>query len=455
MRLPLALVAILLVLVGGIVLGCGEDAPLGPAGRSLGLAGKPGPTGDPTVSTTDPTEAPQDTTLDVRVIGSNFDRGSRADLALDCEVECVLSEKVKTNSTRYVSSGELVANITIAADASVDLYDVRVTTSGGKRGIGIERFAVTEGHANPQTGYTKLVIDGLRGSSSCTGLAINDSRVIAGSCVLRKGGRHAFVWSSTTGVLDLGRGEVQELSDFNGPVAAGWTDDSVNRRPVVWELGTGTNPIDLPQGCGGNRIGINAFGDKVTGTACLVDPGSGQIVRLPAVWTRDAGGWSSPQTLPLPAGYTSGNGWDMSPAGVILGTVGPTSGTGNEWFAWFPPYLQAERIPLGSHTYVLTHGINDDGTVAGVNTTQGGNWRSLVWQRSGSTWDAALDIGRGSGYGINNFGTVVGDFGTDVYVWSPSTGRIELGREQARDVNEAGEIVGTDNGRAIVWLPPR
>jgi alpha-tubulin suppressor-like RCC1 family protein len=49
---------------------------------------------------------------------------------------------VATNSTRFVSSGELVANITIAVSASVGFYDIVVTTSKGKKGIGSELFAV-------------------------------------------------------------------------------------------------------------------------------------------------------------------------------------------------------------------------------------------------------------------------------------------------------------------------
>jgi len=97
--------------------------------------------GDPTVDAVDPAAAPQDTTLDIRVLGSNYDRGSTAQLALDG----VPTPKVTTNSTRYKNSGELIANITVAADAPVAAYDVLVTTSRGKKGIGIEKFAVTEG----------------------------------------------------------------------------------------------------------------------------------------------------------------------------------------------------------------------------------------------------------------------------------------------------------------------
>jgi hypothetical protein len=104
-------------------------------------AAKGGPGGggpSPTVDATDPSAAEQGTTLDVRVLGSNYDEGSSVDFLLDGKP----TQKVKTNSSSFVSPTEVVANITIAADAVVDLYDVRVTTAGGKKGVGIEKFEV-------------------------------------------------------------------------------------------------------------------------------------------------------------------------------------------------------------------------------------------------------------------------------------------------------------------------
>src|SRR5262245_47754067 len=69
--------------------------------------------GGPSVNAAEPNNAPEDTTLDVRVLGSGFDKGSRAEWG----IAGVPSSKVRTNSTRFVSSKELVANITIALDA--------------------------------------------------------------------------------------------------------------------------------------------------------------------------------------------------------------------------------------------------------------------------------------------------------------------------------------------------
>jgi hypothetical protein len=109
--------------------GCRDEAASGPRITGIQIA-KRAPQ-DPEVTGTDPTGAPQDTTLDVEVSGSGFDNGSTVQLTLSG----VPTEKVRTNSIRYRNSRTLIANITIAADAQVDLYDVEVTTSSRKKGV--------------------------------------------------------------------------------------------------------------------------------------------------------------------------------------------------------------------------------------------------------------------------------------------------------------------------------
>jgi dipeptidyl aminopeptidase/acylaminoacyl peptidase len=99
-----------------------------------------------TVKATDPDTGSQGTTLDVAVIGSGFDRGSQAQWAQSG----VPSPQVTTNSTRFVNSKKLIANITIAPDADTGLYDVIVTASTGNKGIGTELFEVrSKGRPQP------------------------------------------------------------------------------------------------------------------------------------------------------------------------------------------------------------------------------------------------------------------------------------------------------------------
>jgi hypothetical protein len=125
LRVALAVTALFLA-------GCGDSLPTMPP-MAAARSGS-----DLSVTSTDPNKAHQDTTLDVRVVGSGFDQGSRAEWA----IAGVPTAKVRTNSTRFVNSKELVANITIALDADPVLYDVQVITSRGKKGIGTELFQV-------------------------------------------------------------------------------------------------------------------------------------------------------------------------------------------------------------------------------------------------------------------------------------------------------------------------
>jgi len=72
------------------------------------------------------------------VMGSGFDNGSEVTMTLDD----TSSSSVRTNSTRFVSPNELVANITIALEADTALYDVEVMTRRGKKGVGVDMFRV-------------------------------------------------------------------------------------------------------------------------------------------------------------------------------------------------------------------------------------------------------------------------------------------------------------------------
>jgi len=97
---------------------------------------------NPTVTSTNPPFAPQDTTLDVHVFGTGFTKGAKATWSLNGD-----TTRVHVNSTKLIGSTELVANLAVPSDAPVASYDVVVTLSTGKKGIGAELFAVTQGNS--------------------------------------------------------------------------------------------------------------------------------------------------------------------------------------------------------------------------------------------------------------------------------------------------------------------
>lgn len=132
------------------LVGCSDRAPTGAvavgevalakgSGRGGGGGGGGGGGTSPVVNNTDPSSAPRDVRLNVRVLGSGFDDGSTVRFLLNGRAVST----VVVNSTTFRSSTELVADVSIALEAAIDLYDVEVTARGGKKGIGIEMFAVT------------------------------------------------------------------------------------------------------------------------------------------------------------------------------------------------------------------------------------------------------------------------------------------------------------------------
>jgi hypothetical protein len=114
------------------------SSPSGDYGLGVSL-GKSTAATDMTVGSVRPDSATQDTTLDVVINGSGFVTGTLATWKFGA-VEDPL--QVRTNSTRFVNSRQLVANITISGSASIGKWDIVVTAAGKKGGIGTEMFAI-------------------------------------------------------------------------------------------------------------------------------------------------------------------------------------------------------------------------------------------------------------------------------------------------------------------------
>jgi hypothetical protein len=168
------LLLVAIVFTMGAIASCSGDSPSSPELSQI-LAGKGGNGGGgggngPTVDSADPNNAPQGTTLDVRVLGSGYDETSDVKFLLNGKP----TPSVKTNATQFVSSEELVANITIDADAVPDDYDIQATNRRGK-GVGIELFTITNkfGQVALEITFRDDPTDGLR-SDGMTGLAYCD-----------------------------------------------------------------------------------------------------------------------------------------------------------------------------------------------------------------------------------------------------------------------------------------
>jgi hypothetical protein len=130
-----------LVLIAGAVAACSSDriTPSITAPTARSSASKAPATSDPIVSSTSPDTGQQGTTIDVQVNGSNFTAGAVATWALHGSPD---PKQVRTVSTRYVNSHALIATISIAGTATLDAWDVQVSLSSGKNGVGSELFTI-------------------------------------------------------------------------------------------------------------------------------------------------------------------------------------------------------------------------------------------------------------------------------------------------------------------------
>jgi hypothetical protein len=93
------------------------------------------------VTAADPVATTQGTVgLNVRVTGKGFKSGARAKWLITGSAD---DGGVVVNSTTFVSSTELTANITVPDGATIASYDIQVLNSDGRGGKGTELFAVT------------------------------------------------------------------------------------------------------------------------------------------------------------------------------------------------------------------------------------------------------------------------------------------------------------------------
>jgi probable HAF family extracellular repeat protein len=391
-----------------------------------GSGGSGGSTG-PSVTATDPRSSPAGTTLDVRVLGSGFDNGSVVEFQLDEQPAPAL----QTNATRFVNKRELVATLTISPAAAVDLYDVAVTTSRGKRGVGIELFEVSYA-------VTEL---GTLGGGSSQAHAINDRGEVVGTSELPgDGGYHVFFWAD--GVMeDVGvTGTPNGLSD-NGRVVGlagdGWT---TAWRPAIWEKAGTTWTQTLLEVTGPDNPwanGINPQGTRAVGGS----------ENLPLVWTENAGQWT--YTV-LPMNGNNGYPFDINRFDQVAGQSGTRAVAwtlaNGAWTLHLLPRLAGEVLGWA-------WAINDAGDVVGYSQNASFVSRPVVWRRNATGWDAPIDLGsseiEGEALSVNSQLEVVGFGGpSGAFVWRPSTGIAQLHAPRtyisayARDINDSGQLVG-------------
>ena len=366
-----------------------SDGGMSPEDAAVLAKGGPG---GPSVNAADPNSAPQDTTLDVRVIGSGFDEGSTVTFLLAGES----TPKIVTNASTFVSADTLIANITVVADADTALYDIQVTTSRGKKGQGSELFQVTVKGGKP--GDEIVYVHTLHDLGPDRGLgAINDNGVMVGS----SNGQAAVWWGITDPIPLLlpdpvGAGSwARKVNSSATQVVGTYTNAAqTSSVGVVWTIDPSARIVlatrELPPLAGYDRgapFGLNDLG-QVVGQSNMIGNSAQQMA---VVWEADGSGAMVPRALGnLPEHSVS---WarDINNAGHVVGRSGIALQGGTERAVlWFlepdgsvsgPLDLTADSDDSGSnHALDLTEPADGVIWIAGYSTLASDGNRATVWK---------------------------------------------------------------------------
>jgi probable HAF family extracellular repeat protein len=437
---PLAFLAPVGALLALLLAGCGGEtiSPAEPAARAAASGG-----GGPGVKSTVPDSAPRNTRLTVRVLGSGFDQGSRAVWALAGDTTFATT-KILTNSTTFVSSTELRADISIGADAPLANYDVVAVTSRGKKGIGIELFTVT---------YERVDLGTLGGTTS-SAQSISDAGQITGTSTTASGAQHVFVW--TDGVMqDLGPGWPWAIN------SQGVVTGNVEGRAVVWlpKTGGGYNPPSNLPALGGSPSSGKAINDggQIAGEGAISSGASHAYLVTGTVVTdihTVAGGNSFP--------------WGMNSLGHVAGQWdGPTNQLAFVWTATSGMRL----LPTLGGTGGVALDVNDADQVVGWSESAPGKpWEAFLYENGAVRSLGTLGAPGSVAMAINRFGVIVGRASTGFakrstqhpFIWTAADGMKDLGvpkgssSGQAWDINAFGAIAGevqvnSSSTHATLW----
>lgn len=335
--------------------------------------------------------------------------------------------------------------------------------------------------ATAQT-YSVTDLGVLQGDTASEGLAVNssgqvagcsDTSVISGYPCSESSPGHAFVWSSSSGMHDLGvlnSGDVfsEALGISDSGQVTGTSVDSLGASyPFLWTQSSGMIALPtLPGATYGFAGSVTSHG-AIAGSS---NSGANPSVIVPVAWIKTGSTYKIEQLPTLPGAVVTlccyvnnsneGAGLVIFDTGTYHGFLVKTTGA-----------KDLGTLPGG--TFSNAQGINSSGAIAGYsnNSTSGSNSYTVLWEPSGKIHNLGTLPGGATsgGYAINDSNEIVGYSSTatsasDAMVWSQKSGMQDLNNlippnsgwvlVLANWINNSGQITGygTINGENHAFL---
>lgn len=355
----------------------------------------------------------------------------------------------------------------------------------GRRGLPLLIFALTA-MASISAAQTYSITDlgVLPGDSASQGLALNSSGQVVGCsdtstvtdypCGETFPG-HAFLWSSTTGMLDLGVlnagdvfSEALNITD-SGQVTGTSVNSSGDSYPFLWTHKTGMTSLPtLPGATYGFSGSINSQG-AIYGSG---NSGANPSTIIPIAWIKNGSSYKIQKLPVLPGAVLSlccyANNSNEE-AGVAF--LNPEGSSYHAFLIKGTKVKDLGTLPGGAVSNA--NGINSSGEISGYSTssTSGSNWIAVFWDATGKIHSLGTLSGgvSSAGYGINDSNQIVGFASTatstsDAMIWSQKSGMQDLNSLIPANsgwvlvlavwINNSGQITGygTINGDNHAFL---
>ncbi len=394
-----------LPLIAGIVLVACAENPQSPAIGASSLAvmrAKAKPTSGPAVASATPSYGKRGETKVVQITGTGFEAGA----TVAWERSGISDPDIAVVAATVVSSTRIDVTITIGSDAELAFYDISVTNTSRKKGVGTELFEVT----------TATSIGTLGGNTNAN--AANDNvagvRVVGWSLVGSTA--HAFAWPGSSGqMIDLGPGDAQGVDQLGTTVAG-----TSGGHATVWESSSGSwSQARLPLSTSAPSSRVEQLASGPDGAALYIVGSEDLKVKnatyqRPAMWKRATGVWEV-KTLEMPQPSASASAW-------LLGVNGLGHGAGI--YRLFTKSAETVRPVFwdeqGRATLLPVFaggggggsgGVNADGTVlAGTADGRAAYWTAVVNGDGSRTWSGPFILPGDCGQtvAISEAGRIVG-----------------------------------------------